>query len=232
MKRTCRLAFFLVLAILLVSCAGKTATEEATVAERSGFYTDPYPDFSPGPKDGADLRYLKPGVDFSKYNKIMLDHVLFYPTKESALNGLEADALQELANDFHQAVIKEMQDAYPLVAEPGPDVLRVRVAITDIKLAKPVANAVSTVLPVGLAVSIVKKGVTGASTGVGYASMEMEALDSMTNSRVGAAVDKHVGGKLHAFTKTGSAEEAFEYWAKRLRIYMDNVHGKNGEAAE
>jgi hypothetical protein len=217
MKRTWMLPFFLILTMLLAGCAAKT--------ERTGFLT-PYPDFSPGPKGGADLRYLKPDADFSKYDKIMLDHVIFYPTKDSALQGLEADKLKELADDFHEAMIKELQDTYPLVAEPGPDVVRLRVAITDVEFAKPVLNTVSTVMPIGLALSIVKKGVTGEGTGVGSASMEMEALDSMTNSRVAAAIDKHAGDKLHAFTRTGSAKEAFRFWAKRVRMFLDEAHGK------
>jgi hypothetical protein len=215
MKRTWVPLFF-ILTILLAGCA-------ATKTEHSGFL-DPYPELSPGPKDGADLRYLKPGVDFAKYDKILLDHVLFYPTEDSALQGLEADKLKELADDFHEAMIKELQDAYPLVSEPGPDVVRLRVAITDVEFAKPVMNAVSTVLPIGLAVSIIKKGATGEHTGVGSASMEMEALDSMTNTRIAAAVDHHAGGKLSGYTKTGSAKDAFEFWAKRLREFLDEAH--------
>lgn len=208
----------LMLAVLILcGCAAKTA-------ERSGFL-DPYPQMVPGPEDGVDMRYLAPGVDFARYNKIMLDHVLFYPTEESALQGLEADKLKELADAFHQAMAEQLQDAYPLVSEPGPDVVRLRVAITDVEFAKPGLNTISTVVPIGLAVSLIKKGVTGEHTAVGSASMEMEALDSLTNKRIAAGVDRHAGGKFSGYTKTGSAKAAFEFWAKRLRTFLDEAHG-------
>jgi hypothetical protein len=211
--------FGLLMAVLILSgCAAKTT-------KRSGFL-DPYPKMLAGPEDGVDMRYLAPGVDFARYDKIMLDHVLFYPTEESALQGLEADKLKELADTFHQAVAEELQGAYPMVSETGPDVLRLRVAITDVEFAKPGLNTISTVIPVGLAVSLIKKGVTGEHTAVGSASMEMEALDSLTNQRIAAAADYHAGGKFSGYTKTGSAEAAFEFWAKRLRTFLDEAHGK------
>lgn len=163
MKKTWMVLVCMAMAALLAGCAAKKA-------ERTGFLA-PYPKFSPGPEGGADLRYLKPGVDFGKYDKVMLDHVIFYPTKDSALKGIEADKLKDLADDFHKAMGKALEGAYPLVQEPGPDVVRLRVAITDIELAKPALNTMSTVLPVGLAVTLIKKGVTGEHTGVGSASM-------------------------------------------------------------
>ncbi len=216
------LRFGLLLAVLILcGCAARTT-------ERSGFL-DPYPKMVAGPEDGADMRYLAPGVDFAQYDKIMLDHVLFYPTEESALQGLEADKLKDLADAFHQAMAEELQGAYPIVSEPGPDVLRLRVAITDVEFAKPGLNTISTVIPVGLAVSLIKKGVTGEHTAVGSASMEMEALDSLTNERVAAAADYHAGGKFSGYTKTGSAKAAFEFWAKRLRAFLDEAHGKQPE---
>ena len=67
--------------------------------------------------------------------------------------------------------------------------MRLRIAITDVNASKPGMSAVSTVMPVGLAVSIIKKGITGTHTGVGRASMEVEILNSTDNERIGAAID-------------------------------------------
>jgi hypothetical protein len=55
--------------------------------------------------------------------------------------------------------------------------------------------------------------------------MELEGIDSMTNERVFAAIDKETGAQLEGFSKWGAAEKAFEFWAKRLRKGLDKAHG-------
>jgi hypothetical protein len=115
--------------------------------------------------------------------------------------------------------------AYPLVTEPGSDVLRVRLAITDIKTSNPAMSGITTVLPVGLAISVAKKAATGAYTGVGGASMEVEILDSTTNELLVAGIDTFDGSKMSGFSKLGATKEAFEFWAQRLRVTLDKAHG-------
>ena len=77
-------------------------------------------------------------------------------------------------------MIVEVQDTCPVVDKPGPDVLRVRAAITDIIPANPLINATA-ILAVGLPVDM------------GGAAMEAEFLDSMTNEPLGSVVDKRWG---------------------------------------
>jgi hypothetical protein len=104
--------------------------------------------------------------------------------------------------------------------------MRLRVAVTDMELPNRAINAVSTVLPVGLAISTVKSGVTGKGTGVGEISMEFAVLDSSTNQVLAEGVDRRSGGKLDSMSKFGTAEEAFKFWAQRLRTVLDDVHSK------
>ena len=196
--------------------------------KQSGFLEN-YPTFEKGPRGGADLLYLKQGVDFGTYDKIMMDQVVFYFSKDSNYKGINSDELNKLSDAFHKAMVKELQDAYPFVQESGPGVLRIRPAITGVKASKPVLNTISTVMPVGLALSIVKKGVTGTHMNVGEASMETEFLDSQTNDRVAVAIDKRSAAKykvVKGMRKWGHAEDAFNYWAKRLRKFLDEAHGK------
>jgi hypothetical protein len=196
--------------------------------KQSGFLDD-YPKFEKGPSGGVDLRYLKEGVDFKKYDKIMMDQVVFYFSKDSQYKGINSDELNQLSEAFHKAMVKQLQDAYPFVQEPGPGVVRFRPAITGVKASKPLRNTISTVLPVGLALSIVKKGLTGTHLNVGEASMEAEFLDAETNDRIAVAMDKRSGAKykvVKGMRKWGHAEDAFNYWAKRLRKFMDEAHGK------
>jgi len=40
------------------------------------------------------------------------------------------------------------------------------------------------------------------------------------------AIDSKPVSELAVFTTWGGAKEAFEFWAKRLRLWLDNVQGK------
>lgn len=204
---------------LLVGCASKPKETP------SGFLKD-YPQFQPGPSDGVDEIYTKPGMDLSKYRRVMLDEVQFYLKKSTAEQGIQASELKELSDTFHRAVFEALGNAYPLVTEPGSDVLRIRLAITDIEISNPAVSGITTVLPIGLAVSVVKKAATGSYTGVGGASMEVEFLDSMSGERLAAAIDTFDGSKMSGFSKFGATKDAFTFWAKRLRVTLDKAHGK------
>jgi hypothetical protein len=166
-------------------------------------------------------------MDLKKYRRVMLDEAQFFLKKDAASQGLQASELKELSDAFHRAIFEALGTAYPLVTEPGNDVLRIRLAITDIQTSNPAMTGITTVLPVGLAVSVVNKATTGGHTGVGGASMEVEFLDSMTSDRLAAGIDTFDGSKMSGLTKLGATKEAFEFWAKRLRVTLDKAHGVN-----
>jgi hypothetical protein len=206
---------------LSAGCAG----QKMAVKSYSGFLGD-YSKLEAGPEGGIDQRYINPGVDFKKYNKIMLDQVRFYFKDSAADKGIDADEMKELSDNFSRAMIDTLGSAYPLTTKPGPNVIRLRVAITDLELPNRAINAVSTVLPVGLAISTIKSGVTGKGTGCGEVSMEFEALDSQTNQVLAEGVDRRSGGKMDSMSKFGTADEAFKFWAQRLRAKLDELRGK------
>jgi hypothetical protein len=211
----------------IISCAtpGSQTKEAAPEPQKTGFLGGYAENLAPGPEGGAKMRWLKPGVDFAKYNKVMLDSVIFFFDEESEYKGIDANELKELADGFNQELANTLNAHYPIVAEPGPDVLRVRFAITDLKQSRPGLSGISTVVPVGLGVSILKKGATGSWTGSGSTSAELMALDSLTNDVIGVAQDDRSAAFTERFTKWGSAEEAFKFWAERLKLFLDNARG-------
>ena len=214
--------------MFLVSCAstGKSKTGEAT-HEKAGLLEGYYGKLGPGPKDGAKLRWLKPGVDFSKYEKFMIDSVVFFLADESEYKGIDGNEIKELTDAFNLELVNALKDKYPIVSEPGPEVLRIRIAITNVKLSKPVLSGVTSIIPIGLAVSVVKKGATGTWTGSGEVGVELLAIDTMTNEVIAAAQDERSAGFTERFSRLGSAEEAFQFWAGRVRTFFDNVrHAK------
>jgi hypothetical protein len=213
MKSRMLILFFV--AALCISFAAHAAE-----MKKSGFLGD-YTGFTPGPSGGAHWVYLKKDLEFGKYKKLMVDRVTFYLKEDAKEKGVQPDDIRELAEAFDNAVRENIGKHYPLVDQPGPDVMRIRIAITDLVPGKPGSSIVSTVMPIGLGLSVVKKAVTGKHTGVGETSMEMEVLDSVTNERIAAAVDDYSGKKISGLTKWGSAEEAFNFWTERIRKRLD-----------
>ena len=220
-KRVCSIMLVVLMSfslILTIGCRSKV--------KQSGFLTD-YPQLKEGPSGGADLVYLKEGVDFKAYDKILMNQVEFYFSEDSEYKGINADTLSKLSDAFHEAMVKALKDEYPFVSEPGPGVLRARFAITKVKSAIPVVSSITTIMPIGLAISTVKKGVTGTHMNVGGAAMEAEFLDAQTNDRVAVVIDERTGKKYKVqdgLTKWGYTKDVFGSWAKRLRKFLDEAH--------
>ena len=231
MKTSVRTILAVVMGIVLLtftfSCASTSSQSKGATAEaqKLGFLGDYAQYLQPGPEGGAKMRWLKPGVNFGKYNKVMLDSVIFFFADSSGYKGIDPQALKELADGCDQQVVNVLKGTYPLVGEPGPDVVRIRFAITDLEQSRPVLSAVTTVVPIGLGISIIKKGATGAWTGSGATGAELMAIDSMSGDVIAVAQDKKTAGFTERFSKWGSADDAFKFWGERLKLFLDQAHG-------
>jgi len=210
--RLCLVSGFAVMIFALMFVVGC-----ATAPPGSGFLKD-YSVLQPDPEDESLLWWEKEGVDWKRYKKFMIDPVVVYFHPKAKNRQIEPDVLKELTDYFRNEVIEEIQDAYPVVDKPGPDVCRIRAAITDLVPANPFVNIVTTA-GVGLPVDM------------GGASMEAMFLDSMTNELLGAVVDSKKGTPvdiniLKGFTTWGYAKGAFRDWAELLRESLDYEKGK------
>ncbi len=213
------------LEVFMVFALSITMSSCASAPKQTGFLGDYYKNLGPGPEGGAKERWVKPGVDFSKYNKVMLDGVVFYFARDAEDKGIDPDLMKELSDAFNKQLVNALKDKYPIVTEAGPDVLRIKIALTGIKQSRPVLSGVTTVVPVGLAVSTIKKGAGGSWTGSGATSMEMMAIDTANKEVVVVARDEQTAAFTERFSKYGSADEAFKFWAGRIRAFLDQAHG-------
>jgi hypothetical protein len=217
MKRTAMAALVVVMGLAFLVSTGFSAGPKY-----SGFLAGYYTNLGPGLEAGAKERWIKPGVDFSKYKRFMVDSVVFYFADDSENKGIDPEEMMTLANTFNKAVVDALKDKYPIVAESAPDVARIRFAITQLKQSKPGVSAVSSVMPVGIGISLIKKGASGSWSGSGSTGSELMVLDSVTNEVIAVAVDDRTAGYTERFSKWGSAEEAFKFWAGAIRAFMDS----------
>ena len=178
MKTTVRILLVMMIGVAMTIRSGCATSQKVP---QSGFLTDYSGLKQEDPLNVADWLYVNKEAVFGAYDKIMLDHVVFYFKEDADYKGIHADELQELTDAYHKAMVEALSDVYTFTDTPGPGVMRVRAAITDLVPSKPGRGTLTTVIPVGLAFSFVKKGVTGTHIGVGEVAFEAELLDSETD---------------------------------------------------
>jgi hypothetical protein len=224
MKRTLPNIGLLLLVYWVLLITGCATTQQTRSVEPSGFLGD-YSQLKEGVKDRALLYYLDPDAKFSKYNQVMIDPVSMWVTEDSTLKDLPKDELLNLGHYFYMAVRRQLEPDYAIVENPGPNTMRIRLALTEAKGSKVVLDTVSTVIPTTRLISTGKKLATGTHSFVGQATAEVEILDSITNRRLAAAVDSRAGGRtLKGSTDTwDDVNEAADYWAKQLRTRLEEL---------
>jgi hypothetical protein len=123
---------------------------------------------------------------------------------------------------FQNAITRAVSDAFPVVNEPGPLVLRLRTALIGVD--------------VGSAIPAETEGVGGEALthmiDIGKVGVEMEMVDSVSGEQVAAAVDRQNLGSGAVVGTVGfsrderfaAAKDAFDGWAARLREFLDSAH--------
>ena len=84
----------------------------------------------PGRGSQAQLVYINPETDFSRYDKVVVDRVALWFRDEKADGGIESTEQQHLAGYFTAALRHQLQLEFHPVEASQPGTLRVRAAIT------------------------------------------------------------------------------------------------------
>jgi hypothetical protein len=208
------LAWMFVLALAAGGCATST---RAPGIEKSGFMGADFALLKPGPEGHAQLAYVRPGVNWPAYNFVLLDPVTVWKGKESAGKGISAADEQTLVNYFYSVIRDALEkQGFTIVNAPGPDTLRVKVAITKPEESNVTLNVVSTVIPALHMASSLDKLATGKPAFVGEAQVEVKATDALTGELLAAGIDHRVGGKAldaSMMTSWGDVEAMMRLWA-------------------
>jgi hypothetical protein len=218
MKSPRRFGFLLAGILFLTGCAAGGMTD----VKKTGFLEN-YDQLTPGGDDRAALVYRKPGIDYKAYNKLMFERIVVLLSDSAEYRAVDPTTLKEMTDYYQNTLFNAFKDGYEIVDQPGPDVLRVRIAITQLTPSNPTANTLSTIIPVGMVVSGATRAVSGDNLGTGEAATEMEVLDSVSGERLAAAVDRRQGGKGVFRGKWEDTKEAFDFWAKRFRQRLDEM---------
>jgi len=210
------------MAALLGGCAGSYQGREVDIKQATLFDANILQEG----KEGQTLyRYVNPKADIKQYSKIYVDKVLV--RKDGQLDAEELQNYQNLTYNAYVYLNQELAKDYTMVLTPEPGAMRIQMAIIDADSSKPVRNTLSTFVPVGMVLSLVKYSATGKQSGVGEISVEMLITDATTGELLGAALDRRIGGKevSKLWSSWANANAALEYWAQQLRFVFCDMRG-------
>lgn len=212
---------------LLSACASAPTSE-------SGFIEDQL-DLRPVKDVENAYVWVSPSLtaaDVERYHKLMLDPIAVWYSPRSPYQGIHPEELKLLTDYLHRALVVELSDRLSLTDRPGEDVLRLRVAITDLMREPPTEILIQR--PGGLALSgiraqygptvISEEELLDTNSFFLGASVEAELLDSTTGERLGAFVEARAaqqgdtGGKPVTW---GRVREVLDEWAQAIRRQLD-----------
>lgn len=220
--------FAIALILFLGACAGKNTTGEFNPADH--FLGDDYARLQAIPDLKGGLGWRSPDFKAADYSALHIEPVVLWRAEDmSRESGLKQDELEALATYFHD-VLTRVPDGQQLhlAAQPGPGVISVQAAVTEVEASSPVSNALTSVIPVGILLSAGKQAATGQAMGVGKCAVEVRFVDSVSGEKLALFAETKVGKKYSAsgFTKTGQTEEAMDEWAALLKERIDALRGQ------
>src|SRR4029077_18662813 len=196
------ISFFVLALVLLAGCAkvaqqagitehempvsGKGQLLQGTNVRASGFLRD-YSEVAPVKGVTGEWEYVRKGVDWKPYTKIMLRPMEVWVNPGADYPAIQPDLYKKVEDTIKQIVSKEFEEGgYQVVDKPGPGVLVFHYALTGVT---PVRQGLlpSDALPLKAAITAVRYA-TGTEAYYVALSGELEALDGASGERVFAVV--------------------------------------------
>ena len=225
-------AFGLCIGVLFALCtAACTRPAEPSVKrikagqEYAGFLKD-YARLAPNPAiDGNVKTFTQTDAakNLHNYIAVIVDPVEIYLASDADGSRLPEKTRAAAANYFRAALTQAVFDAFPVVDQPGPLVLRLRSALIGVDAA-----------------AAGKQGEASESAAnISKVGVEMELVDSATGEQIAAMVDREplgegavvAAGDIVRHDKSAEARAAFDEWAGRVRTFLNRAHELSTEDA-
>lgn len=225
-QRPASVALLALLGWAALACAATGEQQQAGKVLRTSFLRN-YDELQSGKEGQALLRYVNPGADFSRYDKIKLDPVMVWTKQSSSLANQPLEEVQSLVDHLDASLRESLGRDYQLVERPGPGVMRLRVAITEADGAPAVMGTVSGTGPGAHLIQGARQLATGTTAFVESAGVEVELLDSQTEERLAAAIDRRV--VQTPARSWDDIEQMFDFWADKLAERLKEARAGSGK---
>jgi hypothetical protein len=173
-----------------------------------------------------DYTYLAedaPGK-MAKYSAVMIDQPEIFVAANSKYKGMKPDDMKQLADAFRASMAQSLSTTYMIVDQPGPNVLYIRFAISNVQLKKHKKGLLG-YTPIGLVAGAAKSALTSDFTkksDLKGLTMEVEILDSNSAEQFAALLETRSGKK----DEPASGEELealITVYSQRVGCRLDNA---------
>ena len=182
--------------VLILTACGSTPEGDAQQVAKSnysGFLSDYSILKEADIGDDSQLkRFVSPELKARKYQKVMLDPISFHPAPQPSKN-ISQETLAEIGSYFNNTLSNEAGKKLTLVNQTGKDTLRVKMAITGVKIVDKDLK-VYQYIPIAFVLNAASGGLNDMVVNF---QIEAEVVDSTTGELLGAAVKSGVGETLN-----------------------------------
>jgi len=191
----------------------------------SDFLSD-YSQLKQSSKPDMDYTYLAEGAPdkMANYSAVMIDQPEIFVAANSKYKGMKPDDMKQLADAFRAAMAQSLSTTYMIVDQPGPNVLYVRFAISEVQLKKHKKGLLG-YTPVGLVAGAAKSAMTSDFTkkiDLKGLTMEMEILESSSGEQLAALLETP-SGKKEEPVSWEELEAQITVYGQRLACRLDNA---------
>lgn len=224
-----RFRFAAAIGALAVALAHTSLAAENVTFDKT-FLTD-YSRLVPrqAPNGGTDFAFIAPQAveAAAKYKGVMVDQPEILISPNSDYKGASPTNLASVANSMRASLTARLEaGGYNVVDKPGPGVLYLRVALTDLELKKKKRSLLE-YTPVGAVVGFGIDAMKDFQKKYDIMNMvfQMEIVDSVNSKVLGQYVAVRGGGDKPVRMDFDQIKANMDEFGERLRCRLDNAQG-------
>jgi Protein of unknown function (DUF3313) len=183
---------------------------DARLDTRSGFLSDYARLASVAGGDGIKC-WRQPNVNWRSYDKVLIARMRV-TLKPGQVKSIDPSDLKTLLDYFHNALVTDLKSQLQVVDKPGPGVLVLRIALTDLTPTQVTDSLIGTATPYGFVAEIGSGAATGLPAGatpyLGETGMETQVRDGASNAIIAECEDTEIGRKYAADLNSGASGAA------------------------
>jgi hypothetical protein len=213
---------------VLGSGTGVTASDPTRFTQ-SGFLTDYARLQTVDWTDGIQC-WRDPKVDVKRYDKVLVSRMTV-TLKPDQQQGIDPTDLKALTDYFHASLTKALQAQMTVVDRPGPGVLVLRIALTNLVPTGVAESVTGTLIPYAFVAEAGSGVATGRPAGstpyLGETGMEMQFRDGASSAVLAECRDTEIGRKYAADVDAGAVGAAQTWASGYLSSFQSWSYAKN-----
>lgn len=211
--------------IALAGCAGGSMQGGSSAGfQKSGFLAD-YSRLQAVEGLEGTYRYVDRSANLRPYSKVLIEPVQVILAAGADASQVSPDVMKRVSEAARMEFVGALLSGYQVVDKPGPDVIRVRLAITGIQPVKPDLG-VTDFIPIK-AIFNVARDASGKAPQVAELSAEAEVLDPAGRVVAQAVSTRKADKTLSQGEKITwkDLQSIVAVWGKSLRQNLDMLRG-------